>query len=223
MMMETARRLTERPAERFSRLAMPLVPVMLRVARCLVGRAGEAEDLVQEAMIKALRGMDGFTEGTDIKAWLMTILRRTHIDMIRSRKRYEAAVAEKAEAALREEGAGAGSAGNEQGAAGTDVGTETDEWAGAYDGKWREPGAVFERFGDEEVIAALKALPEEIRWTLLLVDVEGLEQSAAAEILEVPVGTIKSRAHRGRAMLRDRLYEWAQERGWVVDEESSHA
>jgi len=63
------------------------------------------------------------------------------------------------------------------------------------------------------MIDALQRLPEEIRWTLLLVDVEGVDQADAAELLDVPVGTIKSRAHRGRAMLRDRLAPLARERG----------
>ena len=66
--------------------------------------------------------------------------------------------------------------------------------------------------------ASLAGLPEEIRWTLLLVDVEGMDQNEAADILHVPVGTIKSRAHRGRMMLRDSLLPLAKRGGMVRDQ-----
>ena len=71
------------------------------------------------------------------------------------------------------------------------------------------------------MIKALKTLPEDIRWTLLLVDVEQLDHAEAAVILEVPVGTIKSRAFRGRRMLRDRLFVVARQRGLVAGPEGS--
>lgn len=199
----TAPRLTADQAARFKRLATPLLPMLLRTARYLTHHDQQAEDLVQETMMKAMRAIDRFQEGTDIKAWLMTILRRAHIDTVRSNKNHANVCSiEQAELELAD--------------------PRRDE-GGEYDARWADPGALLERFGDGEVIEALQGLPEEIRWTLLLVDVEQMDHSAAATILEVPVGTIKSRAHRGRAMLRDRLYLWAQERGWVSKQESSHA
>ncbi len=75
-------------------------------------------------------------------------------------------------------------------------------------------------FTDAQVIEALWALPEEIRWTLLLVDVEQLDVREAAEVLEVPVGTIKSRSHRGRRMLRERLLPLAREMRIVKPEKA---
>lgn len=195
--------LTADQAARFKRLAVPQLAVLLRTAKYLAHHDQQAEDLVQDTMMKAMRAIDSFRDGTDIKAWLMTILRRAHIDAVRSNKHQLHAVSiEQTEMDLPE--------------------SRRDE-AGEYDSKWNEPAALLERFGDREVIEALQGLPEDIRWTLLLVDVEQMDHSAAATILEVPVGTIKSRAHRGRAMLRDRLYRWAQERGWVSKQESSHA
>jgi RNA polymerase sigma-70 factor (ECF subfamily) len=80
-----------------------------------------------------------------------------------------------------------------------------------------DPEVVLGQFSDAEVIDALGRLPEEIRWTLLLVDVEGMDHREAAEILGVPTGTIKSRAHRGRMMLRDVLLPLAK-RGRIVKE-----
>lgn len=199
----TTPRLTADQTARFRRLAVPQLTVLLRTAKYLTHHDQQAEDLVQDTMMKAMRAIDSFRDGTDIKAWLMTILRRAHIDAVRSDKHHPHAVSiDQTEMELPE--------------------PRQDE-AGEYDNKWNEPAALLERFGDREVIEALQGLPEDIRWTLLLVDVEQMDHSAAATILAVPVGTIKSRAHRGRAMLRDRLYRWAQERGWVSKQESSHA
>jgi RNA polymerase sigma-70 factor (ECF subfamily) len=81
--------------------------------------------------------------------------------------------------------------------------------------EWDHPEELLERFSDGQVISALHDLPEEIRWTLLLVDVEKIDHSQAAQMLKVPVGTIKSRAFRGRAMLRKALLPLARQQGWI--------
>lgn len=78
-----------------------------------------------------------------------------------------------------------------------------------------------DRFDDEAIIDALRQLPYEIRWTILLVDVEQVEYAEAATILGVAEGTVKSRIHRGRALLRDRLYQIAAKRGWDFTKERS--
>lgn len=182
-------------AERFKRLAWPQMAVVLRTAMCLARCEAEAEDLAQETMVKAMRAIDTYTEGTDIKAWLLTILRRTHIDRLRAQR------TRPTEMTLDEaiiESAG-----------------DQTEPVGAFDEQWTEPEQLMNRFEDEVVADALRDLPDDIRWTLLLVDVEQLQQAEAAEVLGVAVGTIKSRAHRGRAMLRDRLHQRAVQRGWV--------
>ncbi len=130
-------------------------------------------------MIKAFKSLDSFRSGTDTKAWLMTILRNTRIDRLRS------AAASKANVSL-EQLAGE---------------PEAPAQPHAGEAAWENPGSVLEAFSDRQVIAALQQLPEEIRWTLLLVDVEQMDHRDAAVMLDVPIGTIKSRAHRGRAML----------------------
>jgi RNA polymerase sigma-70 factor, ECF subfamily len=187
----------EQRKERFERLAWPCLPVVLRTARYLTRDPHRAEDLAQETMLKALRAMDSFAEGTDIRAWLLMILRRTHLDAVRAQiRRPEALSLEQA---------------------GLTPASEGTEDAGRHDREWTDPQGLMERFADQEVIDALRQLPEEIRWTLLLVDVEQLDQADAAKVLEVPVGTVKSRAHRGRKMLRDSLFEFAKGRGWVAE------
>jgi RNA polymerase sigma-70 factor (ECF subfamily) len=187
----------ESPTERFKRLAWPYLPMLLRTARYLSRRDDEAEDLVQETMLKALKAINSFEDGTDVKAWLMTILRRTHIDVVRARQRRPVPTP-------------LGSVDAAELAANKDALV-----AGVHDGRWRNPQELLERFEDQTVIDALQDLPEAIRWTLMLVDVEQMDQTEAAGVLGVPVGTIKSRAHRGRQMLRDRLFEVAKQRGWV--------
>lgn len=197
----TENRLNARQRELFQRLAWPHRAVLMRTARYLTRRDSEAEDLVQETLIKAMNAIDTFQEGTDMKAWLTTILRRTHIDRIRADQRRPAAVSLDACAPM-------------------ELADDAAE-VGIYDDRWNEPQELLNRFEDQAVIDALKTLPEATRWSLILVDVEQMDLADAAGVLEVPVGTIKSRVHRGRRMLRDRLFEVAQRRGWFGDVESA--
>lgn len=182
---------------RFYDALWPHMPAVLRTAQILCGgNAAEAEDVTQDTMLKAFKAIDQFQPGTDGRAWLLAILRHARIDRLRSTASaravsFDDVVQEPAERA---------------------ESTELDRQAVADD-----PQVVLEQFADAEVIAALGRLPEEIRWTLLLVDVEGMDHKEAAEILKVPVGTVKSRAHRGRTMLRGELLPLAKQ-GRIVRE-----
>lgn len=192
--------LSEAQGARFKRLAWPYLPVLLRMALYLTRRDAEAEDLVQETMLKAMRFIDSYQDGTDIRAWLMTILRRTRIDMLRANRRHADEVSLDAAGDLH-------------------LASDAEPSPDRFDHRCQNPEELLDRFEDATVIEALKTLPEEIRWTLLLVDIEQLDQATAARVLDVPVGTIKSRASRGRHMLRDRLSVVAQQRGWVANSE----
>ena len=176
------------PDARFYAEVWPHAAVVLRTAQFLCHDEAEADDLAQEVMLKAFRHLDQLREGSDAKAWLMTILRNTRIDRIR------AAAAHQRDISLEQL-----------------VAEPAAPAASTSDTTWNEPEAVLREFSDRQIITALKELPEEIRWTLLLVDVEGIDQAEAATILDVPVGTIKSRAHRGRRMLREALTPLARE------------
>lgn len=175
---------------RFYRQVWPHLATVLRTARFLVSNTAEAEDIAQETMMKAFKSLDSFRDGTDMKAWLMTILRNTRIDHLR------AAASSARDVSLDQLPA-------EPPAPSQDA--SSDEPA------WDNPEQVLQAFADQQIINALRQLPEEIRWTLLLVDVEALDHKDAAKILGVPVGTIKSRTHRGRAMLRQVLEPIAKE------------
>lgn len=187
--------LTQDQRRRFERLMWPLIPVVLRFARFLTHHAADADDLAQETMMRAMRNIDRFAEGTDAKAWLMTITRHLWIDRQRVKKH-------RCMASLDADDAPEPVA--------------MEEAAGLHDPQWHEPEELLQHFGDQELIDALHTLPDEQRWAVLLVDVEGVEQTEAARILGVPTGTVKSRASRARAALRDHLYERAQARGWLT-------
>ena len=188
----------EQAQKRFHELVWPQVPVVLRTAHVLCGgKAADGEDLAQETMLKAFRALDSFEPGTDIRAWLFSILRNARVDRIRSSASHASLSLD--ELAVEP--------------AGPPVQEQLDRQTVE-----EEPEVVLATFTDEEVIRALADLPEEIRWTLLLVDVEGMSQQEAAAVLQVPVGTVKSRAHRGRMMLREVLLPVARQSRIVKDE-----
>ena len=145
--------------------------------------------------MKAFRALERTNVAeTNLKCWLLSILRNTWKDRLRAGR------AERGVEPLTEE-------------------PESGPAAASEEADFRaDPQSLIDAFSDQQIIDALKSLPEEIRWTLLLVDVEGIGVQEAADILEAPSGTIKSRAHRGRAMLHERLLPLARERRLVTED-----
>jgi len=180
---------TENVSERFYALVWPHLQAVLRTARLICQDDTEAEDLTQETMLKAYRRIDCLRDDDRVRPWLMAILRNTHIDRTRVQKRHELSLDE-----LEWDPA--------------DV--DHPDWKEPTD-CWDDPDSAIDGFSDRKVIAALKLLPRDIRWTLLLVDVEGMQDGEAAAVLDIPVGTVKSRLHRGRHMLRATLYPLARD------------
>lgn len=183
---------TDEMKQRFSDDVLPLLGPLLRVAQLLTHNNHAAEDLVQESIMRAYRHIQTFEQGTNLKAWLMTILRRTHIDLYRRDKRSVA----------------------------TDPLDAMDHeppapTVASDDGAWTNPNELLSRFDDDAIADALRELPEAMRWTLLLVDVEQMSMTEAAAVLDVAEGTIKSRASRARAALRSALLPEAIRRGWT--------
>ena len=144
--------------------------------------------------MKAFRSLHTLRDGAGVKAWLMTILRHNHIDRLRSMPPPALSLDE---AAIQPCSAPA----------------DRPEVARAA----LDPEGLLESFSDGAVIAALRSLPKDIRWTLLLADVEQLDYSDIASVLEVPVGTVKSRVHRGRSMMRDALLPAAARAGITAE------
>jgi RNA polymerase sigma-70 factor (ECF subfamily) len=173
----------ERESEKlFYELAWPHINAVFRTAQCLTHDNADAEDLVQETMFKAFKSIHTIRDGSQVKPWLMTILRRTRIDQLRA-TRVEPSQSE----------------------------IEVELSHGSVDETWisdsrLDPEKLLNCMNDETIIDALRNLPKTIRWALLLVDVEGMDHQDAAAALDIPIGTVKSRLHRGRAMLRTSLW-----------------
>jgi RNA polymerase sigma-70 factor, ECF subfamily len=168
--------------KRFYAELWPQRAVLLRTALFLSRDRATAEDVVQETMMRAFKAIDQFEPGSNARAWLLAILRNARIDLARKRSRDAGHLS--VENLLEEP-------------AGESVSEDFSAWS--------QPQEILQSFSDQQMIDALKKLPDEIRLTLLLVDVEQMDHADAAKILAVPVGTIKSRAHRGRTMLRQAL------------------
>jgi RNA polymerase sigma-70 factor (ECF subfamily) len=178
--------------KRFYDLVWPHRSALLRVAQVLTHDVHDAEDLTQDTLVKAFRAIEQFGAGTDSKKWLLSILRNTRIDRLR-------ASASSAKDISLDQFA-------------VDIADARPQQSTEGDGGWENPAEILNEFSDALVIDALQGLPEEVRWTLLLLDVEDLKLEEAATILGVPLGTVKSRAHRGRALLRQALVAIAQDR-----------
>ncbi|MGA1361519.1 MAG: sigma-70 family RNA polymerase sigma factor [Ilumatobacteraceae bacterium] len=158
----------------------------------------DAEDLVQETYLKAWRAFDSYQDGTNLRAWLFRIMTNTYIN------KYNAAQRRPSE---------------------TDL-DEVEELflyrrLGTIDQSRMNASAedqMMELFTDNEVRAAIEELPENFRLPLILSDVEGFAYKEIADILDVPIGTVMSRLHRGRKSMQKRLYEFARERGLVNED-----
>ncbi|OBF42054.1 RNA polymerase subunit sigma [Mycolicibacterium peregrinum] len=180
-------------AERFERDALPLVDQLFAAARRYTRNMADAEDLVQETMVKAYSSFHTYQDGTNIRAWLFRILTNTWINSYRTAQRRpqevfadELSDAQLAEVAQR-----------------FPLGVASAELA------------ALESMGDDEVRGAMRALPESQGVVVYYADVAGFRYREIAEILQIPVGTVMSRLHRGRRALRSRLVEMAAARGYL--------
>jgi RNA polymerase sigma-70 factor, ECF subfamily len=162
--------------EAFRRYVVPELPVLLRVARRITGDPTDAEDLLQETLIRAFRAVDRF-DGRHPRAWLLTILRNTWRNMNR---RARPRLLDDQDDILSVPAAGA-------------------------DGRSGAEEQVLDGVLDADLAAALRDLSANQRAVVVLVDVDGLTYREAADVLGVPSGTVMSRLHRARKRLRKRL------------------
>jgi RNA polymerase sigma-70 factor (ECF subfamily) len=179
-----ARRIAEqgRDRVRFEEEVLELSEQVYRVARRLVATREEAEDLVQETYARAFRSWRSYTPGTNLRAWLLRILTNLNIDRGRRAQRTPA----------------------------TQPIEEGDyflynklEETGAVDDEER----VVEKLSQEGVVQALSAVPHDFRDVIVLVDIGDFSYQDAAQILDIPIGTVMSRLHRGRRILKSELAE----------------
>ena len=168
--------------------ALVHLDTLYNVALRLTGNASDAEDLVQDTVMKAYRAWDKYELGTNCRAWLVTIMRNTFINEFRRRSKQPSPVQ-------------------------FDTVEDISVFEEVQD---RDPeGSFYHSIVDDEVKRAIQELPEEFRIPVVLSDVEGLSYAEIAEILDLPVGTVKSRLFRGRRRLQQRLYEYALEMGYI--------
>jgi RNA polymerase sigma-70 factor (ECF subfamily) len=177
----------------FADQAMPFMSSLYSAALRMTRNPADAEDLLQETYLRAYRGFGGFEQGTNLKAWLYRILTNTYINQYRAKKRrFDETELDETEDLYLYRRLG----GLEAVTAGRSAEDELMDW-----------------FTDDEVKAALEALPEQFRMAVLLADVEGFAYKEIAEILAIPIGTVMSRLHRGRKALQKELFEFAAARG----------
>ena len=184
---QEARRLAEQARDRvrFEEDALALSDQVYRVARHLVGSREEAEDLMQETYARAFRSWRSFTPGTNLRAWLLRILTNLNID--RGRRLQRTPDTQPLEA-------------NDY------FLVDKLEEAG---GPISEEERVDERLSQDNIVEALAAVPHDFRDVIVLVDIGDFSYADAAQILDVPIGTVMSRLHRGRRILKGQLAEEA--------------
>jgi RNA polymerase sigma-70 factor, ECF subfamily len=179
---------TTTAATSFEETALPHLDTLYRVALRLTRDPARAEDLVQDAMLRAFRAWDRFEPGTNARAWLVTILRNIFINDYRRSRREPAAVQLDA----------------------------IEPRLFFHDLAERDPeGEFFNELVDERILAAVDTLPTEFREAVVLSDMEGMSYAEIAQALGVPIGTVKSRLFRGRRLLQHALYDYAVEAGYL--------
>ncbi|MCG8655931.1 MULTISPECIES: sigma-70 family RNA polymerase sigma factor [unclassified Yimella] len=191
----------ESPAERlarFERDAMPYLDQLYSAALRTTRNPSDAEDLVQETFAKAYAAFHQYKPGTNLKAWLYRILTNTYINDYRKKQRQplqsDAAEIEDYQLARAE--------------AHTSKGLKSAE------------AEALDHLPDSDVKRALQDIPEDFRLAVYFADVEGFSYKEIAEIMETPIGTVMSRLHRGRRMLREKLTDYARERGFIKGDDA---
>ena len=186
--------MTDRQAE-FEALFNPLLSMAFGTAMRLTRNHAEAEDLVQDAALLAFRGFDSFERGTNFKAWFFRILTNAFYSRHRKVKHERNNVSTEDIPPLY-------------------LYARTAE-AGLQGGGPDPAGSIMDRLDSEQVAAALDSLPTEYRMVATLYFIEDFSYQQIAEVVGCPVGTVRSRLHRGRRMLQKALWQVAEERGIV--------
>lgn len=179
--------------EDFEEEIIPHLDAMYNFALRLTSDPSDAEDLVQDTIVKAFRFFSSYEKGTNAKAWLFRILKNSYINNYRKKSKKPSQV-------------------------------DYDEVATFYETIRAErtdtsdlEDKMFRDLIDDDISNALDELPEDFRTVVLLCDVEGFTYEEIANMLNVPIGTIRSRLHRGRNLLKSQLMEYAKERGYQPD------
>jgi RNA polymerase sigma-70 factor (ECF subfamily) len=180
----------------FEEQALPLMPQLFGAALRWTRNPSDAEDLVQETFAKAYVAWDKFEQGTNLKAWLFRIMTNTHINLYNKRNKDQAKTALDE---LEDWQIGGGESL-------TSVSTRSAE------------SVALDNMPATVIKSAMDQLPDEFRMVVYYAVVEGLPYAEIAEVMDTPVGTVMSRLHRGKKMLRTLLHEYAEQEGYKTEE-----
>lgn len=179
--------------EDFEEEIIPHLDAMYNFALRLTSDPNDAEDLVQDTIVKAFRFFSSYEKGTNAKAWLFRILKNSYINNYRKKSKQPNQV-------------------------------DYDEVSSFYETIRADrtdtsdlEDRMFRELIDDDISNALEELPEDFRTVVLLCDVEGFTYEEIANMLDVPIGTIRSRLHRGRNLLKAQLMDYAEKRGFRPD------
>jgi RNA polymerase sigma-70 factor, ECF subfamily len=177
--------------QEFEGEALPHADLLYNYALRMTNNSADADDLVQETFLKAFRFWDKYEKGTNIRAWLFRIMKNSYINRYR-RESKEPNTVDYEEVQ-------------------NFYNTIRDEAAESSDLQ----ESMFGHLLDDDVAVAISRLPEDFRTVVILCDIEGLTYEEIAEFLAVPLGTVRSRLHRGRSLLRTGLMQYAKQRGYT--------
>ena len=177
--------------EEFERVAIPHMNILYSYALRMTSNPDDAHDLVQETYLKAYRFWDKYEQGTNIRAWLFRIMKNTFINRYRKESKEPDTV--------------------DYDQIQSFYNTIRSESADANDLQEKIFGGLL----DDDVAQALESLPEDFRTVVILSDIEELSYEEIAEFVHCPIGTVRSRLHRGRKMLQSILFNYAKKRGFV--------
>ena len=182
---------TERKQEDFEKEALPHMDLLYNYALRTTGNQDDAQDLLQETFLKAYRFWDKYEKGTNVRAWLFRIMKNSYINRYRKETKEPDKV---------------------------DYG-DIENFYNTIRAEYTDTNDLQEKlFGNllgDEVAKALESLPEDFRTVVILCDIEGMTYEEIAEFIERPIGTVRSRLHRGRKLLQAKLFEYARKQGIV--------
>lgn len=186
-----ASRATQKKHREFEEEAIPHMDVLYNFALRTTGNEDDARDLLQETYLKAYRFWDKYEKGTNIRAWLFRIMKNSYINRYRKETKEPATV---------------------------DY-DEVENFYNSIRAESTDPNDLQEKlFGNllgDEVSKALASLPDDFRTVVILCDIEGMPYEEIAQFVDIPIGTVRSRLHRGRKLLQQRLFEYAKNQGMI--------
>lgn len=176
----------------FEKEALPHSNLLYNYALRMTNNTADAEDLLQETFLKAYRFWDQYEQGTNIRAWLFRILKNSFINRYRKESKEPETVdfddVQNYYTSLKDDSA--------------EPGESKQNW--------------FAGLLEDDVAQAVADLPDDFRTVVILCDIEGLTYEEIADFVDVPLGTVRSRLHRGRRLLREKLLQYARSRGYVA-------